>query len=67
MTNLTTTQNNLNGYKAFFKGKTLDVYAATSYEAQKKAAELFKAKKSYEVDVILCEKAGEQITHTPDF
>lgn len=57
----------MNGYKAFYKGKTLDVYAATSYEAQKKAALIFKNKKSYEVTVILCEKAGEQVTHIADF
>ena len=29
---------NLNGYKAFYKGKTLDIYASSSYEAQLKAA-----------------------------
>lgn len=57
----------MNGYKCFYKGKTLEVYANTSYEAQKKAAELFKAKKSYDVTVVLCEKNGEQITHIPDF
>ena len=53
----------MNGYKAFFKGKTCEVYAATSYEAQQKAAAIFKARKSYDVTVILCEKNGEQVTH----
>lgn len=53
----------MNGYKAFYKGKQLDVYADTSYKAQLKAAELFKAKKSYDVTVILCEKQGEQVIH----
>lgn len=57
----------MNGYKAFYRGKTLDVYAASSYEAQVKAAALFKAKKSYEVSVVLCELQGEQVTHTPSF
>ncbi len=55
----------MNGYKAFYSGKTCEVYAETSFAAQKKAAEQFKAKKSYEVTVILCEKAGEQVTHNP--
>jgi hypothetical protein len=50
-----------NGYKAFYKGKELDVYATTSYGAQLLAAERFKAKKSYEVTVYLCEKNGEQV------
>lgn len=54
----------LNGYKAFYKGRTIEVYAETSYKAQLKAAAEFKAKKSYEVTVILCEKAGETITHS---
>ena len=55
----------MNGYVAFYKGKQCEVQAATSYEAQKKAAEHFKARKSYEVTVVLAEKNGQQITHTP--
>lgn len=56
----------LNGYVAFYKGKQTEVWAKTSYEAQKKAAEFFKAKKSYEVTVALAEKAdGSEVVHTP--
>lgn len=54
----------MNGYKAFYKGKTIEVEASSSYEAQKKAAAQFKAKKSYDVNVILCEKQGDQVTHS---
>lgn len=54
----------MNGYKAFYKNKNIEVYANTSYEAQQKAAKEFKAKKSYEVTVILCEKDGQQVTHS---
>lgn len=62
------TINNLNGYKAFYKNKSIDVYAETSYAAQTKAAQIFKAKKSYEVTVFLCEdKNGNEVTHIPDF
>ena len=46
----------MNGYKAFYRGKTIEVYADTSYQAQQKAAAQFKAKKSWEVSVYLCEK-----------
>jgi hypothetical protein len=54
----------MNGYKAFYKGHQIEVHAETSYAAQKKAAEIFTAKKSWEVTVVLCEKAnGEQVTH----
>ena len=54
----------MNGYLAFYKGKQLEVYASSSYEAQQKAAALFKARKSYEVTVMLAEKDGQQVTHT---
>lgn len=54
----------MNGYLAFYKDKQIEVYANTSYEAQQKAAKEFKAKKSYDVTVVLCERAGEQVTHS---
>lgn len=46
----------MNTYKALFRGKIIEVQAETSYAAQQKAASIFKAKKSYEVDVFLCDK-----------
>jgi hypothetical protein len=61
----------MNGYKAFFKGKSIEVYAETSAQAQKSAAVIFKARKSWQVTVVLCElgtdgtKPGEQVTHVP--
>ena len=56
--------NDLNGYKAFYRGRIMEVYAATSYAAQKLAAEKFKAKRACEVTVILCERpGGEQVVH----
>ena len=57
----------MNGYKALYKGKWIEVYANSSYEAQKKASLIFKAKKRYDITVILCEKQGEQVTHIADF
>ncbi len=53
----------MNGYIAFYRGKRIEVYANTSYEAQQKAAKEFKAKKSYEVTVALAEKDGEEVIH----
>lgn len=53
----------MNGYKAYYKGRIIEVQAETSYKAQKIAAELFKAKKSYDVTVVLCEQNGQQVTH----
>lgn len=56
----------MNGYKAFFNGKTADVYANTLYGAKLKAIEVFKAPKSkaHMVSVMICEKEGEQVTHS---
>lgn len=60
----------MNGYKAYYRGKEIEVFAETSYKAQQQAVIVFKAKKSYEVTVMLCEKdtdgskPGEQVTHT---
>ena len=48
-------------YFAFYKGKTIQVEAATSFGAQLKAAKEFKAKKSFEVTVMRC------VEHTADF
>ena len=55
----------MNGYIAFYRGRKAEVHADTAYAAQQKAAALFRARKSYEVTVVLAEKKGEQVTHTP--
>ena len=52
-------------YLAFYKNKQITVNALRSYDAQLAAARLFKAKKSYEVTVMLAQKDGEQVTHDP--
>ena len=54
----------LNGYVCFYKGKRAEVYASTSYEAQTKAAAVFKARKQYEVTVVLAEKGGAPVVHS---
>jgi hypothetical protein len=58
---------NSNYYKAFYKGKTLTVEAETSYKAQLKAADLFRARKSFDVAVVLVSSKGESVTHKPLF
>ena len=57
------------GYKAFYNGKTLELYADSLYEAKKLAVAQFKVKpnKAHMVSVMLCEKDGEPVIHTPDF
>ena len=54
----------MNGYKAFYRGRSLDVRAETSRAAQLEAAKRFRARKSYEVSVILCERDGERVAHS---
>ena len=60
----------MNGYKAFYKVKSIEVHADTVLKARDKAAEVFKLKtnKAYQVSVVLCEKNGQQVIHsTVDF
>jgi len=54
----------MNKYEAFYRNRRVEVEANTSYEAQQKAALIFKAKKSYEVTVMLVEKNGQVVTHS---
>lgn len=55
----------MNGYIAFYKGRKIEVYADSSRAAQDKAAALFKARKTYDVAVMLAEKGGQTMTHDP--
>ena len=55
----------MNGYICFYKGKRIEVYAETTAQAQRKAAEQLRAKKHWEVSVCLAEKNGEQVIHQP--
>jgi len=57
----------MNGYVAFYKGKRAEVYADTKLEAQKLAAKELKAKKYYDVMVVLAEREGRQVFQTADF
>lgn len=52
----------MNGYICYYKGKQVEVYASSTYEAQQKASALLRAKKSYEVSVYLAELNGQQYT-----
>jgi hypothetical protein len=53
----------MNGYICFYKGKRIEVYAETSYVAQQKAAQLLKAKRSWDVTVCLAERDGGVVEH----
>jgi hypothetical protein len=55
----------MNTYECFWKSKRITVEADTSYNAQLKAQTLFKAKKSYEITVMLVALNGNQYTHDP--
>ena len=54
-----------NTYIARYKRQQVVVMADTSYEAQQIAAKHFRARKPYEVSVMLAEKGGKQVTHMP--
>jgi hypothetical protein len=55
----------MNTYECFWKSKRITVEADTTYSAQLKAQALFKAKKSYEITVMLVALNGNQYTHDP--
>lgn len=57
----------MNGYIAYYGGKKLELYAETKLAAQQEAAKFFKAKKAYDVAVVLCEVKGKQYVNTADF
>lgn len=42
-------------YVAFYRGKRVELKANSSYEAQQTAAKLLKAKKSYDVAIVLAD------------
>lgn len=46
-------------YIAFYRGKQIEIHANSSYEAQQKAAKEFKAKKAYDITVMLAD-----VTHS---
>jgi hypothetical protein len=46
-------------YVCFYRGRRLVVQADRTIEAQEKAAKLFKARKQYEVDVVLADTPVE--------
>lgn len=57
----------MNGYICFHKGKKYEIYAESTYAAQKKCALENKIKKAYEITVVLAEENGEPVTHIPAF
>lgn len=54
----------MNGYVCFYKGKRVEVYADSIFAAQQQGATLLRAKRAYEVTVVLAEKNGETVTHS---
>ena len=54
----------MNGYVAIYKGRRIEVHADSSYRAQQIAAAQFRARKSFEVTVMLAEKDGQPVTHS---
>lgn len=55
-------------YIAFYRGKQMEVKALRSFDAQEIAAKAFKARKSYEVTVMLVGRPdGTEVVHTADF
>ena len=56
----------VNGYIAYYDGQQTEIYADTSYDAQRKGIDFFNPpeSKKHTVTVMIAEKDGEQVTHT---
>jgi len=59
----------MNGYKAFYNNKEIDVYANDLYSAKLKAIDAFKPRKSQQhmVSVCLCEKDNKEVIQIANF
>ena len=59
----------MNGYVAFYNGQRLEVYAKDLWAAKQQVIEKLKVSKSKQhmVSVMLAEKDGHSVVHTPDF
>ena len=57
----------MNSYVCFYRNQHYEVRAETSFKAQQLAAKHFKAKKSWEVTVMLAGLANKPVIHKPDF
>ena len=55
----------MNTYEAFYRKRRMTVHGWTSRAAQEDAAKAFKARKVWEVTVVLAAKDGEPVTHDP--
>jgi NOL1/NOP2/fmu family ribosome biogenesis protein len=42
-------------YQAYYRGRTVQLQAQSSYQAQIRAAEIFGARKTYQVSVVLAD------------
>ena len=56
----------MNRYVCFYKKKTVEIEAPSSYVAQSLAATKFKAKKAWDVAVVLIEVDGNPLVTTLD-
>lgn len=59
----------MNGYVAHYNGRRVEVHADTLLEAKDKACAALKVRPSqrHMVAVMLAEKDGAPVVHTPDF
>lgn len=60
----------VNGYICFYDRQQIEVRAERSYDAQQEAVKIFQSKtrkkvKGHQVTVVLAEKDGKEVVHTP--
>jgi hypothetical protein len=53
-----------NTYNAYYRGREIEVTAETSLRARDAAAVIFRARKAYDVSVVLVAKGDQTVTHS---
>lgn len=53
----------MNTFKAIYKGKSIEIEAETSYQAQQRAAFVFKTKKPWEIALMAVMVDGKPVIH----
>ena len=55
----------MNIYECFYKSKRITIEASRPIDAQEEAAKIFKARKRWEVTVVLAAKGDAPVIHNP--
>jgi len=53
-----------NIYHAFYRGKKIEIKSDTTYHAQQKAKDIFRARNGWEITIVLVSKESTPVIHS---